>query len=68
MFKLRSSTFSLRGTDILLLPAKISKPSYALNSFSWLAAKFWNALPDHSRTTIDFNSSRQLILSYDNIV
>ena len=70
MFNQRSSIYSLTGTEqifFLLLP-KISTTSYGPSYFSFLAAKSWNAIPDHFRITFDFNSFRRLILSYDNIV
>ena len=60
LINLQSSTYSLRGTDILSLP-EVCTTTYGLNSYSYLAAKSWNAIPDHYRTTTNFNSFRQLI-------
>ena len=67
IFNLRSNTYSLRGTDIFSLP-EVGTTTYGLNSYSYLADKSWNAIPDHYRTITDFNPFRQLILSYNNIV
>ena len=41
--------YLMRGTDILSLPKAVTS-IYGLNSFSYTAAKFWNALPDKPRT------------------
>lgn len=43
IFKLRSSTYSLRGTDILSLP-EVCTTTYGLNSYSNVAA---TSIPDH---------------------
>ena len=60
MFRLRSSTYFLRGHNMLCLPKPLTT-SYGINSFSYLAATSWNSLPDHYRTISDFTSFRQLI-------
>ena len=60
MFRLRSSTYFLRGHNMLCLP-KPSTTSYGINSLSYLAAISWNSLPDHHRTISDFTSFRRLI-------
>ena len=62
MFRLRSSTYILRGHNMLCLPKPLTT-SYGINSFGYLAAISWNSLPDHYRTISDFNSFRQLISS-----
>ena len=49
LLSLRSVDYSMRGTDILSLPKPFTS-FYGLNSFSYTAAKFWNALPDKLRT------------------
>ena len=48
LLSLRSVDYSMRGTDNLSLPKPVTI-SYGLNSFSYTAAKFWNALPDKLR-------------------
>ena len=60
MFRLRSSTYFLRGHNMLCLPKPLTT-SYGINSFSYLAATSWNSLPDHHRTISDFTSFRRLI-------
>ena len=60
MFRLRSSTYFLRGHNMLCLPKPLTT-SYGINSFSYLAAKSWNSLPDHYRTITDCTSFRRLI-------
>ena len=65
MFRLRSSTYFLRGHNILCLP-KPSTTCYGLNSFSYLAATSWNSLPDHYQTISDFTSFRPLISTGNN--
>ena len=41
MFRLRSSTYFLRGHNMLCLPKPLTT-SYGINSFSYLAATFWS--------------------------
>ena len=65
MFRLRSSTYFLRGHNMLCLP-KPSTTSYGINSFSYSAATSWNSLPDHYRTISDFTSFRRLISTGNN--
>ena len=65
MFRLRSSTYFLRGHNMLCLP-KPRTTSYGINSFSYLAATSWNSLPDHYRTISDFNSFRRQISTGNN--
>ncbi|RMX40001.1 hypothetical protein pdam_00017278 [Pocillopora damicornis] len=60
MFRLRSSTYSLRGHNILCFPKPLTT-SYGINSFSYLAAISWNSLPDHHRIISDFTSFRRLL-------
>ena len=48
MFSLRSSSYDLRGNYILSL-SKPKTTTYGLNSFSYLSAKQWNALPDFNK-------------------
>ena len=64
MFRLRSSTYFLRGHNMLCLPKPLTT-SYGINSFSYLAAKSWNSLPDHYRTITDFTSFRRLISTWN---
>ena len=65
MFRLRSSTYFLRGHNMLCLPKPLTT-SYGINSFSYLAATSWNSLPDHHRTISDFTSFRRLISTGNN--
>ena len=51
MFRLRSSTYSLRGHNMHCLPKPLTT-SYGINSFSYLAAISWNYLPDYHRTIL----------------
>ena len=68
MFRLRSSTYSLRGHNIHCLPKPLTT-SYGINSFSYLAAISWNSLPDHHRTISDFTSFRRLVSTgYNNLL
>ena len=60
MFRLRSSTYFLRGHNIHCLPKPLTT-SYGINSFSYLAAISWNSLTDHHRTISDFTSFRRLL-------
>ena len=53
MFRLRSSTYFLRGHNMLCLPKPLTT-SYGINSFSYLAATSCHSLPDHYRTISDF--------------
>ena len=65
IFRLRSSTYFLRGHNMLCLPKPLTT-SYGINSFSYLAATSWNSLPDHYRTISDFTSFRRLISTGNN--
>ena len=65
MFRLRSSTYFLRGHNMLCLPKPLTT-SYVINSFSYLAATSWNSLPDHYRSISDFTSFRRLISTGNN--
>ena len=49
LLTLRSTTYSLRGTDILSL-CKPASTSYGLHSFKYFACKTWNFLPEKIRT------------------
>ena len=60
-FKLRSTAYSLRGTNILSLP-KPSTTTYGLNSFSYSSVKYWNSLPDHFRKTVDYSEFKRKLL------
>ena len=62
MFRLRSSTYFLRGHNMLCLPKPLTT-SYGINSFGYLAAISWNSLPDHHRTIPAFTSFPRLIPS-----
>ena len=68
MFRLRSSTYFLRGHNMHCLPKPLTT-SYGINSFSYLAAISWNSLPDHHRTISDFTSFRRLLSTgYNNLL
>ena len=58
IFRLRSSTYFLRGHNMLCLPKPLTT-SYGINSFSYLAAKSWNSPPDHFRTI-----TRQVVIFF----
>ena len=63
MFTVRSSSYNLRGNHILVLPNP--KPTtYGLLSFSYLASKIWNYLPDTYKT-LHFLEFKQEILRYE---
>ena len=62
MFRLRASTYFLRGHNMLCLPKPLTT-SYGINSFGYLAAISWNSLPDHYGTISDFTSFRQMVSS-----
>ena len=66
MFRLRSSTYSLRGHNMLCLPKPLTT-SYGINSFSYLAAISWNYLPDYHRT-ISYFTSLLLSTRYNNLL
>ena len=58
MFTLRTTSYNLRGNNILtLLVPKTT--TYGFDSFSYHAAKLWNSLPDFVRTLnfYDFRNS-----------
>ena len=61
LIKLRSTAYSLRGTNILSLP-KPSTTTYGLNSFSYSSVKYWNCLPDHFRKTVDYSEFKRKLL------
>ena len=63
MFTVRSSSYNLRGNHILALPNP-KTTTYGLHSFSYLASKIWNSLPDTYRT-LNFLEFKQEILRYE---
>ena len=63
MFTVRSSSYNLRGNHILALP-KPKTTTYGLHSFSYLASKTWNSLPDTYKT-LNFLEFKQEILRYE---
>ena len=63
MFTVRSSSYNLRGNHILVLPNP-KTTTYGLYSFSYVACKIWNSLPDTYRT-LDFLRFKQEILKYE---
>ena len=68
MLRLPSSTYFIRGHNILCLPKPLTT-FYGINSFSYLATISWNSLPDHHRTISDFTPFRQLLSTrYNNLL
>ena len=63
MCTIRSSSYNLRGNHILaLLNPKTT--TYGLHSFSYLASKIWNSLPDTYKT-LNFLELKKEILRYE---
>ena len=62
MLTVRTSSYNLRGNYILDLP-KAKTTTYGLQSFSYLASKIWNSLPDTYKTS-NFLQFKQKILKY----
>ena len=60
-FTVRSSSYNLRGNHILALPNP-KTTTYGLHSFSYLASKIWNSLPDTYKT-LNFQEFKQEIFS-----
>lgn len=56
LFTLRSVDYSMRGTNILTLFRPVST-TYGINSLSYTAAKYWNALPDNLTAEFHFSNS-----------
>ena len=63
LFCVRSVNYSMRGTDILSLP-KPATTTYGLNSFGYMAAKFWNALPNKLRALLTLHDFILAIRQY----
>ena len=63
MITIRTSKYSLRGTNILTLP-KPNTTTYGLNSFQYFAAKTWNSLPESIRTESSFNEFKNKLLTF----
>ena len=53
----------MRGMDILTLP-KPCTTACGLNSFTYTAAKFWNALPDRLRAISFLSDFIRVILQH----
>ena len=66
VFRRRSVSYSLRGNYVLSLPS-IKSTTYGLHSFSYMASKLWNSLPDSFRTS-DFPDFKRKILQYDSFL
>ena len=62
-FTVRSSSYNLRGNHILALPNP-KTTTYGLHSFSYLASKIWNSLPDTYKT-LNFLEFKQEVLRYE---
>ena len=45
MFTVRTSSYNLRG-NYILDPPNAKTTAYGLHSFSYLASKMWNSVPD----------------------
>ena len=63
MFTERSSSYNLRGNHILA-PANPKTTTYSLHSFSYVASKIWNSLPD-THKTLNFLHFKREILKYE---
>ena len=63
MFSLQSVSYSLCGNYVLSLPS-VKSTTYGLHSFSYMASKLWNSLPD-SFGTSNFPDFKRKILQYD---
>ena len=63
MFTVRSSSYNLRGNHILALPNP-KTTTYGLHSFSYLASKIRNSLPDTYKT-LNFLEFKKEILRYE---
>ena len=64
MFTLRDAPCGLRGNYILSLP-RSKTTTYGLHSFSYLAAKLWNSLPDIYRTSASLYDFKRRIRQYE---
>ena len=64
LFSLRPVDYLMRGTDILTLP-KTYTTTYGLNSFTYTAAKFWNALPYRLRAISCLNDFIRAIWQHE---
>ena len=49
LFQFRTSDYSLKGTNMLVLPKPNKTTTYGLNSVSYAAARCWNSLTDSFR-------------------
>ena len=63
MFTERSSSYNLRGNHILAL-SNPKTTTYGLHSFSYVASKIWNSLPDTYKT-LNFLQFKREILKYE---
>lgn len=62
----KESKYNLRYSNLLDLPS-VRTTQYGLNSFSYQAAKLWNALPDEARKIASFNSFKQFVKTWNGI-
>ena len=60
LLTLRSTVYSLRGTDILSF-CRPASTSYGLHSFKYFARKTWNSLPENIRTESTLAGFKRLI-------
>ena len=63
MLTVQSSSYNLRGNHILALPNP-KRTTYGLHSFSYLASKIWNSLPDTYKR-LNLLEFKQEILRYE---
>ena len=62
--QLKVSSYTFRYTNLLTIPG-VRTVKYGKNSFSFMAAKVWNALPEEARRATSFNSFKTIIKSWN---
>ena len=62
----KSSKYAFRYENTVTIP-RVRTTTYGIRSFRYSAAKLWNVLPNHFRTSSSFNQFKRLIENWDGV-
>ena len=64
LISFKETHYNFRYTNIVNIP-KVKTTSYGKQSFKYAAAVLWNKLPEHIRSTSNYNQFRNLVSMWD---
>ena len=59
--KIEYKTYNCRESDFMLLKTKSCKTKYGIQTFDYVAATLWNALPIHIRTQENVDEFKKIV-------